>query len=272
MGLKPLFKSKKYLNYESSKIQQLNYMDLCFGIYSNKAPDSICNEDSCLLANIDQNTIVVAVADGLGGHKNGNLASATAINSLNKKLKNRPQELSVRESILAAIDDAHINIKKKVAGGGSTLCVAEIKPKSVRFYNVGDSQALIYSAQGHLKYNTLLDSPVGLALEAGLMKTEVAMAHESRHIIFNALGCDDLRIEVTSEIKRRKTDRILLATDGLLDNATIEQVYNEFFKNKDPQHYLDSLHEKMKNNTHKSKSDDLTVIYIKHKQFSRTTL
>jgi len=67
-------------------------------------------------------------------------------------------------------------------------------------------------------------SPVGYAVEAGLLDETDAMHHEERHVISNVIGSADMRIEVGSAVALASHDTLLLASDGLSDNLHMPEI------------------------------------------------
>jgi serine/threonine protein phosphatase PrpC len=75
-----------------------------------------------------------------------------------------------------------------------------------------------------VKLQTVSHSPVGYAVEAGLIDEHEAMHHDERHVVSNMVGAVDMRIEVGSPIRLAPRDTALLATDGLFDNLNPAEV------------------------------------------------
>jgi serine/threonine protein phosphatase PrpC len=102
--------------------------------------------------------------------------------------------------------------------------VAEIAGATLRTYHVGDSAILVVGQRGKVKLQTVAHSPVGYAVESGLMGEQEAMHHDERHLISNAVGAADMRIEIGSPLRLAARDTVLLATDGLFDNLEIGEI------------------------------------------------
>ena len=65
---------------------------------------------------------------------------------------------------------------------------------------------------------------MGYALESGLLEEKEALHHDQRHLISNMVGSAEMRIEVGSPIRLAPRDTVLLATDGLLDNLSLQEI------------------------------------------------
>ena len=97
--------------------------------------------------------------------------------------------------------------------------VAEVSRAAVRTYHVGDSAALLVGQRGSVKVETILHSPVGYGVAAGLIDPESALNHDDRHYLSNHLGADSMHIDVGSRRSLATHDTLLLASDGVLDNV-----------------------------------------------------
>jgi len=95
------------------------------------------------------------------------------------------------------------------------LAAVEIQDNTVRPYHVGDSQILLIGQKGKIKLLTKSHSPVGYAVEAGVLDEEQAMHHEERHLISNAIGSREMYIEIGSALEMAPRDTLVVATDGL---------------------------------------------------------
>ena len=203
--------------------------DFCGGqvaIYSHRCPEKESeNEDAALLIELSENHGILAVADGMGGHSAGDRAAETVIDALvDKCSKTETTDKSVRSLIVDAIEFANQEILDWGIGAGATVVVAEYLDNSARIIHVGDSTALICSNRGRIKHYTIAHAPVAQAVELGIIDEQSALAHEERNIIDNHVGDAAMRVEVGPAIKIAKRDTLTLATDGLFDNLTQEEV------------------------------------------------
>ena len=103
-------------------------------------------------------------------------------------------------------------------GAGATLAVVQLENGEARPYHVGDSQILLVGNRGKVKLLTTRHSPVGYAVEAGMLEEHEAMDHEERHLVSNYLGFDEMHVEMGSGRKVSSRDGLLVASDGVLDN------------------------------------------------------
>ena len=189
-------------------------------VYSNRAfnKDS-ANEDALAVIPINESTLVLAIADGLGGMPAGEQASRIVIQRLIKSLETmKHEDTSVREVLLNSIEQANNEILELKNGAASTVVVAEVSGTSLRTYHAGDSMLMLMGNRGVIKYSAIPHSPTGYALESGIINESEAMLHEERHLISNYIGSPDLRLEMGPSIRISPRDTLLLGSDGLSDN------------------------------------------------------
>lgn len=191
--------------------------------YTHRSPDKeTVNEDSLALVDIAPDTSVLMVADGLGGQPGGATASEIAIQALAHSLERADR--TPREAILEGFDRANHQIRDSGTGAATTLAVVEIQANQLRPYHVGDSMIVVTGQRGKQKLFTVSHSPVGYAVEAGLLNEEEAIHHEERHLISNVVGAEDMNISMGSLITLAPRDTLLLASDGLFDNLYYEEI------------------------------------------------
>ena len=157
------------------------------------------------------------VADGMGGHKAGDVASRMAVDALKEALSAaRPNEEALRK----AIEKANAEIyaaqceNPDLNGMGTTLTVIWEDKRRILLGHVGDSRA--YRVRGGRIEQVSQDhSMVAELVRDGLITQEEALVHPYRNIITRALGVD---AEVTADIismNKRKGDKYLICSDGL---------------------------------------------------------
>lgn len=183
------------------------------------------NEDAVALIPTGPRSGVLAVADGLGGAPAGKQASYLAIKRLASAVTRAVREgVEVRAGILNGFESANEEVLALAIGAATTLTVVEFDGQLVRHYHVGDSMVLLTGQRGKVKMQSIPHSPVGYAVEAGLLDETDAMHHEDRHMISNVIGSTDMRIEVGSAIRIAPRDTLVLASDGLSDNLHLPEI------------------------------------------------
>ncbi|MGH9333392.1 MAG: PP2C family protein-serine/threonine phosphatase, partial [Vicinamibacteria bacterium] len=193
---------------------------------SNPASDDGSpNEDASALISVGSQGMVLAVADGLGGARAGQQASALAVQCLVEAVRDAAREgREVRAGILDGFDRGNEKVMALGLGAATTLTVAEVERGSVRTYHVGDSFLLVTGARGRVKLKTIPHSPVGYGIESGLLDAEDAMGHHERHFVSNVIGSADMRIDVGSPVELSRHDTLVLGSDGLSDNLLTEEI------------------------------------------------
>lgn len=184
------------------------------------------NEDSAAIIPVNENYMVLIVADGVGGMTGARRASNLTVETIRKSVQSIDETTGgkLRSAILDGIEAANQRILELGTGSASTLALAEIGPGYARTYHVGDSILLICGQRGRLKLATTPHSPVGFAMEAGLLDESEALQHAELNVIFNVLGSADMRIEIGSEVPISPYDTLLLASDGLTDNVMQDEM------------------------------------------------
>ena len=192
----------------------------------SRAPDkNRSNEDALLICPCGKNSCVVAVADGVGGGRAGHKASALAVQSMEESLQKAGlDETDLRGRILDGFELANEKILELGIGAATTMSVVEVNQNILRSYHAGDSETLVVGQKGKLKFQSVSHSPVGAGVEHGFIDEKDAIKHEERHIVSNVLGSTDMRIELSSSIELDPKDSVLVASDGLTDNLTVDEI------------------------------------------------
>lgn len=203
---------------------ELGYADVV--VFSRASPDkSSPNEDSAAVFHLAPGVTVLAVADGLGGSRDGQSASATAVHCLGRALCDvAHDDAALRAGVLNGLEAANAEILARGVGAATTLVVAMVVHDRIRVFHVGDSALLQVGQRGRMVQQTVAHSPVGFAEAAGMLTEEEALHHEERHFVSNTLGSADMRIEVGPSLALKRRDTVLLATDGLFDNLRVEEI------------------------------------------------
>ena len=183
------------------------------------------NEDSAAVIQLGDDSVVLAVADGVGGNPAGREASNVTVQTLSRMLGQlRSESPELRPAILDAVDKANKTVLGLARGAATTLVVAQLDATRVRSYHVGDSELLAVGQRGRIKQRVVPHSPTGFAVEAGLLDEDEAVQHDQRHVLFNVIGSTAMRVEVGPPLQLAVRDTVLLASDGLFDNLYIDEI------------------------------------------------
>lgn len=193
-------------------------------LFSTRSPDkSTVNEDAAAVIPFGDDSVVLAVADGAGGHAKGDAAARIAIEALVNELQQNPHAV-LRVAILNAFETAQAEIIARYPGSATTLVVGEITDRTSRCYHVGDSGICIVGGRGKLKFQSVFHSPTGYGVEAGLLSEAQAMQHASRHVVSNILGMSPMSVEIGVPLELAPHDTVVIASDGLFDNLLSEEI------------------------------------------------
>lgn len=182
------------------------------------------NEDTPCETPLDGGHLV-AVADGMGGHQAGDVASQTAVETLVGELK--ATEGDVRERLDSAIAAANDAVNRKadeadeLSGMGTTLVAAILRDGDAVIGNVGDSRAYLVGEE--IEQVTEDQSLVRELIESGTIEESEAENHPQRHVLAQALGTDE---EVDPDFYERSLDgrTLLLCSDGLTEEVSDETI------------------------------------------------
>jgi protein phosphatase len=179
------------------------------------------NEDSYLLADP-----LFAVADGMGGHRGGEVASDLALRTIEELFAAREGTLTEQVERANGAVFERSQTDRDVSGMGTTLTAALVEGDRVRLAHVGDSRAYLMR-DGRLHLLTEDHTLVHRMVQEGEITEAQAETHPHRSILTRALGVDPA-VEVDERfVEVRGGDRVLLCTDGLtgmLHDGQIESV------------------------------------------------
>ncbi len=250
-------------------------------LFSARSPDKLTsNEDSAAVIPIDETSGVLVVADGLGGERAGQEASALAVRSIVHSVREMTADgdpSRLRLAILDGIESANQLILEMGIGAATTMSVVEINQGCVRPYHVGDSMILVAGGLGKIKLLTVSHGPVAMAVEAGLLDEFEAMHHDERHLVSNVVGSNEMRIEIGPSLKLAPRDTLVVASDGLSDNLHLDEIIARIRKGKLVQS-MQTLVAEADRRMQKPlagephKPDDLTVIAFRRRAANRSSI
>ena len=184
--------------------------DLDFAFYSDVGGRAN-NEDSYLSKKISNGYLFI-VADGLGGHDDGEMASYSAVNSIKEYLVNN-EVGSVSEAICFANDKVVEMQAKHSSKMKTTIALVYVTESKAIIAHVGDSRVYAFK-NGSIVHQTVDHSASQLAVSVGEIRPEDIRKHEDRNVLLRALGAsDNVKVEV-AEIGINDFDALLLCSDG----------------------------------------------------------
>lgn len=190
--------------------------------FTHHSPEKEQNEDALAILPLTPHSGLLVVADGLGGQPRGDLASRTVVDTITEVMA--ADHGTLREAILHGIDQANRRIIEGGYGGASTLAVLEIEDRHIRPYHIGDAFVLVSGQRGRVKFQNIAHSPMGYAVESGLMDEIDAVHHDERNLVSNVVGSPEMYIDIGPRIELALRDTVLIASDGLSDNLYVEEI------------------------------------------------
>lgn len=180
----------------------------------------------------------LAVADGMGGHAGGEVASTLAL-SLALKLSQQGSQWYVdigeeeakalierMRAILSTVDHAiaeESRQKASLKGMGTTLTIATIAADQLFIFHVGDSRCYLLR-HGTLRRLTRDQTMTQMLVDAGVMPPEALHTHHMRHMLTQAMGKGEVVIDA-QHLALEHGDRLMLSSDGLTDGVSDEQIH-----------------------------------------------
>ncbi|WFT76948.1 Stp1/IreP family PP2C-type Ser/Thr phosphatase [Halobacillus naozhouensis] len=190
------------------------------------------NEDAGGIFNSESGQKLAVVADGMGGHRAGDVASQLAVTVLHNKWQeagafNTPDEAEgwLKQSVLEVNQDIqeHANQHEECQGMGTTLVAAICTDGFATIAHIGDSRCYLANNYG-FKQVTEDHSLVNELVRSGQITSEQAEHHPRKNVLLKALGTEE---EITPDILTisfDEDDRLLLCSDGLSNKVTDDEI------------------------------------------------
>jgi len=234
-------------------------MKLKWGASTDVGMVRMQNEDSFMA---DDGLYIVA--DGMGGHNAGEVASALAVTTVRSGAKggltNGEQLRELVQQANSAIYTASLDDSTQ-SGMGTTLTAVAVVPGDVlrvAVANVGDSRTYLWR-QGHLRAITVDHSYVQELVNEGIITPEEARTHPRRNIVTRALGIDrSVSVDVFTQ-ELMNGDRLVLCSDGLIDEVADAEIARVLGQHSDAQEAAEAL--VMVANTNGGR-DNTTVVVV----------
>ena len=200
------------------------------------------NEDSCYMPEPGER--FCAVADGMGGHNAGEVASALAVQVFSENM--RGVEVVTSDAMKNAVVRANEAVyaasleSEKVSGMGTTFSALAMEGSTAFIAHVGDSRVYLVR-RGALIQMTLDHTLVEEMVMKGLISVKEARVHPRRNIITRALGTDE-RIDVDmTQVDLRQGDVFFLCSDGLTNHVPEREILEQALAEGDWQEKLRHL-------------------------------
>lgn len=190
------------------------------------------NEDSLFVSDLEDFPLFI-VADGMGGHNAGEIASSIAVETIKAKFIENKKDLVHKRNINKTIEESVYEANKKIyfkalgssqcSGMGTTLTMAYIFENKIHIGHIGDSRAYYINDIG-IEQITEDDSLVNELIKNGSITAEEAINHPQRNVITKALGTSiDIDVNIQT-IKYKAGDTLIICSDGLSNMVQIDTI------------------------------------------------
>jgi protein phosphatase len=185
------------------------------------------------------------IADGMGGHKNGEVASGVAARTAARILINKvyahlleinpdPMEESLQETIDRTVSDVQKTVIRYAPGGGTTFTLALLMGEQVTIAHVGDSRAYFIYPDGRIQRLTKDHSLVQRMIDLEELTEVEAQNHPQRNVLLKAIGQTDLLHADLTTHQVPPSGHLMLCSDGLWGVVNETEIYRIVSSEQDP--------------------------------------
>ena len=231
------------------------------GIKSDQGNVRTLNEDYAEFYE-DENYTICVVADGMGGHNAGEIASKTASKALVKYIRENMDLNFAKDVLIKAIKHANLKVynlshcSEHYIGMGTTLVASLITKDKTLIANIGDSACYTIKDK-EIKKITKDHSLVQELLDSGSISPEQASNHPKKNVITRAVGTEEeVEIDIF-ELNNEDYDYFLLCSDGLTNEVNLEKKLSFNIEENQLQNICEKLVEEAKANGGR---DNITVM------------
>jgi len=225
------------------------------------------NEDNVIIINNKNNEFILAVADGMGGHKAGEIASSIAIEHITEVFENM-ETIGKKEDAIDWLRHIVKEINEKIfsytsnhpesKGMGTTLVIAVKTEDYILYGNIGDSSG--YAIKNEKIHKVTKDHTlVNLLVSTGELTEEQAKFHPRKNLLTRALGAND-PIEIDIFSVDNTVDGLFLCSDGLTNMVTEEQIEKVLNSNAPIEEQVEKL---IKKSNSRGGTDNISIAYLK---------
>lgn len=226
------------------------------------------NEDSVIIVKNSDNEYLMAIADGMGGHSAGEVASSIAISYLGKHFKETFFHLNkisainwIRDSVdtINTLIFQHEKTHPESKGMGTTLVLAVYTKDYLLFGNVGDSSGFVLK-DNELRKVTYDHTLVNLLVSAGELTKEEASIHPKKNVLMKALGAAlNVDVDIFECDMDMNIREVLLCSDGLTNMLDREQIEKVLLGEGSVEEKVERLIRKANN---RGGTDNISVAYL----------
>ena len=226
------------------------------------------NQDAYQIEELDRNTLLCVVCDGMGGAKSGNIASSLAVDVFVDEIKRSwtptMDQEKMDQMMLSAAKLANFTVYDQAQqfpefeGMGTTLVALLIKGKKATIANVGDSRCYGLSRKG-IRQITVDHSLVQMMVERGEIKPEMAKTYPGKNFITRAIGTEATIMSDLFHLDVMKGDFFLLCSDGLSNMMDDQEILFEVVHGVNKSHCCKRLLDIAKN---RGAPDNVTSVLV----------
>lgn len=226
------------------------------------------NQDSYQIEQLDRNSLLCVVCDGMGGAKSGNIASTLAVDVFVQEVKRTwtasLEQEKIDQMLRGAVKLANFTVYDQAAqfeefsGMGTTLAAVLIRGKEVTVVNVGDSRVYRVDKNG-IRLLTKDHSLVQMMVERGELSPELARSYPGKNFITRAIGTETVVECDLFHSKVDKGDCLLLCSDGLSNMMDDQEILFEVVHGVNKQQCCQRLLDIAKN---RGAPDNVTSVLI----------
>lgn len=225
------------------------------------------NEDNVIILNNEKNEYILAVADGMGGHKAGEVASAIVINHLTEEFY-RLNEMGSKENAIEWLRNIVTEMNNKIfdytkentdsKGMGTTFVCAIVTKDYLLYGNIGDSSGFVIKNKKMHKV-TKDHTLVNLLVSTGELTEEEAKYHPRKNVLMRALGANN-PIDIDIFDVDTNIQGVFLCSDGLTNMLTTEQIERVLSSESSIEEALEKL---IKKANARGGNDNISIAYLK---------
>ena len=226
------------------------------------------NQDTFLIRQLDRNSLLCVVCDGMGGAKSGNIASTLAadvfMQEVQRSWKSTVNSDKADQILRSAVKLANFTVFdqaqqfEEFAGMGTTMVAVLIRGSRVTTVNVGDSRAYLVNKDG-IRQITTDHSVVQMMVDRGEITPEVARTYPGKNLITRAIGTEPIVICDIFHQEVARGDFLLLCSDGLSNMMDDQEILFEVVHGVKKDHCCQRLLEIAKN---RGAPDNVTSVLV----------
>jgi protein phosphatase len=225
------------------------------------------NEDSVTIVKNESGEHLMIVADGMGGHRAGEVASSMVISQIGERFQ-KLSTIGTKQDAIAWLRENVKEVNSKIlnysnehpeaSGLGTTCVMALVTKEMLLFVNIGDSSGFVFKDH-KLKKVTKDHTLVNFLVETGELSEEDAINHPKKNVLMRALGATD-KCEIDMFEVETDVDGIMLCSDGLTNMLSFEQI--ERVLNEDEITMDNKLIKLVKKANVRGGLDNISIAYI----------